>query len=214
MESAVLSESEKTPGSLSGKSLPPPPNSRRWATLIGLLIIAISAWLVAFALYPAASFSLAKGEAHDLGPLASADLKSAGRWVQGSGKISEKALGFERHGERGSFRLTKLRGREDLWLLLRVPEGLEKGVDGKELYIPPSHFVGRLLPMAHAGLTYAPILALIQGEGDSADGTYLLVDGEMPKSHRDTLLAALVLALVGLACFSLTARLALSARQS
>jgi hypothetical protein len=208
VQSDELSNSDEERGVSSENSLPPPPNGRRRLTVVGLLAIAVSAWLVAFALYPAARFSIAERAPSDLGPLSSADLKTARNWVRGEARTAGKALSFERRGERGSFRLTQAQGRTDLWILLRVPNGIDEHSDGAGAYVPPSSFSGRLLPLSQPGLHYAPIAKMIEGAGHSTENSYLLLDGEVPASHRDSLWATLVLALLGTACLSLAVRLA------
>lgn len=183
--------------------MPPPPNSRRWLTISSLLLVGLSSFLVVAALWPAARFSLHHLEPQQVGPLQAAPLNETMRWVEGSGKTRSDALSFKRRGERGSFRLAQAEGRDDLWLLLKIPETISGSVG----YVPPSTFSGRLLPLRDTGLQYAPIASMIEESGHSTENGFLLLDGETPEDHQDSLWAAILLALVGTACLSFAARL-------
>lgn len=189
--------------SSSENSLPPPPNSRRWLAIASLLLVALSSYLVVGGLWSAARFALSDAEPQQVGPLKSAALHKSSQWLEGSGRVRGEALSFERRGERGSFRLARAEGRDDLWLLLKVPETLGRPSD----FIPPSNFSGRLLPLNDAGIQYAPIARMIENGGHPLDSGFLLLDGEVPQDHRDSLWAAILLALVGTACLSFAARL-------
>lgn len=83
---------------------------------------------------------------------------------------------------------------------------------GQRAFVPPSRFSGRLVSLAQAGLHEAPIAKMIKNAGHTAEGAYLLLDGEVPAAHRDSLWAMLLLALLGLACLSFAVRLLLHER--
>jgi hypothetical protein len=154
-------------------------------------------------LWPAARFALSDAKPQQVGPLKSAALQESSQWLEGSGRVRGDALSFERRGERGSFRLAQAEGRDDLWLLLKVPETMSQSGD----FVPPSNFSGRLLPLDDAGIQYAPVTRMIEDGGHPTNKGFLLLDGEIPQDHKDSLWAAILLALVGTACLSFAARL-------
>lgn len=193
------------------ESLPPPPHFRRRVALFSLVIVGLAALLVTGLLYPAARFSLENGPPRDLGRLSEANLTSAGAWVRGTGRPSQEALAFRRTGHPGNFRLTRLEDRPNLWIVLPVPQGAVSPSRGEpltnETYVPPSTFVGRLVPLDEAGAMFAPIVSMI-GESSASEDGFLLVEGDSPRSYRPFLFAALLLAIVGLGCLSFATLLA------
>jgi hypothetical protein len=167
--------------------------------------VGFAALLVGGLLYPAARFALKNGPPQDLGRLNEANLTAASEWVRGTGLPSQEALAFRRTGHPGSFRLTRLEGRANLWIVLPVPRGAISSPQGAPItgdtYVPPSTFVGRLVALEDAGAMFAPLVEMIGESGGVTDG-YLLVEGDSPRSYRPFLVAALMLAIMGLGCLS------------
>lgn len=198
-ESAV--ESVEDSFNKSDRPLPEPPLGRRRVALGSLLTVGISALLVAYLLLPNALYAMRRGEPENLGPLASASLESAaltnaGSWVSATGTPDPTALRFSRFGARGSFRLTQVKERNDVWLLFQVPSS------AKVEFVPPTHVVGRLRRFSDTGLLPSQVRDKIaSGLNQSAD-EFLLVDGESPASQRPSLFAAILLSLLAAACLS------------
>ena len=195
-------EPEENSFSKSGTIPPSAPGYRRHLVLGALIAIGLGAWLLVVLLAPRAQFSLVAGAPADIGPLRSADLTQAGSWVRTSGTPQPDALSFERIGASGSFRLTTIEERSNVWLVLHVPQGFTP-----DSFVPPSTFVGRLTPLRDAGFSARPIVRMIEEGSGAADDGYLLIDGESPRSERPALLAAILLALLGTACLSFAVHL-------
>lgn len=180
--------------------------------MVGLLSLTVAGLLVPSASYFAAGYCSAGycstgKDPTDLDALREADLAAAPEYIAGTGLPSTSALSFRRHGARGEFHLTRLEGRDDLWLLLRAPEWRANEIQALGGYVPPSHFEGRLLRLADATFTDRPLRALIAREGGDPERGYLLLEGDTPRQHRTSLVALVLLALIGIGCLSLTARL-------
>lgn len=159
---------------------------------------------VALALGPGAKFALVAGTPQALGALSEARLAEAKSWVSGEGLPKEEALSFRRRGRPGSFRLTQIEGRDDLWVVLPVPKGVASAKEGsvtQDSYVPPSHFSGRLVPLREASLMMDPIAEMIRSEGGSASD-FVLLEGDTPKNHSHLLAATIALALISVGCLS------------
>jgi len=164
-----------------------------------LIVLGLGALSVSLTLAPSAEFSLSEGPPAALGPLASAELANQPEWVSGAGETETNALSFQRRGKRGSFRLTRLKKRSELWVVLPVAEASE------DIYVPPKRFQGRLLPLEGLGVRNSAVRALIPPE-EGVD-SFVLFHGETPKSQRDSLFAALLLAVIGVSCLGFAVRL-------
>ena len=184
------------------ESIPPAAHPLRRHLFLGALgAVGLGAWLLVVLLLPRAQFAMLQGDPQDLGPLKDADLTQAGAWVRTSGTPQSDTLSFQRMGATGGFRLTRIEERPNVWLVLGVPQG-----STADLFVPPSHFVGRLTRLRDAGISARPVVNMIQAAGAQSEG-YLLFDGESPRSERPALLAALLLALLGTACLSFAVHL-------
>lgn len=185
--------------------LPGPPRARRHLSLGSLLLISLLSLALAYLLLPEARFALNGASPVDLGDLNTADLNQQhSNWVEGTGLTDPHAVAFRRRGTRGSFRLARLKDRADLWVLLHAPE--HSSVNS---YVPPRHFSGRLLKLDEAGPKEAPLVGLVRDEATrrKSEATYLLLEGESPRSQRDSLLAAILFGLLGLGCLAFAGRL-------
>lgn len=199
-------ESEENSFSKSQFPIPPPPGLRRRLSLASLFLVGGLALSLALVLYPAARFALQGDGRNELGSLATADLTVGGSWVQGRGTPKQEALSFRRRGRTGSFRLTQLEERNDLWLVLPVPRGAKSHSEPnaritRETYVPPSLYRGRLVPLGEAGLMLDPIAKLVRAQG-AGPQSFILLEGDSPSGYRHLLIAALLLAFIGCGCLS------------
>ena len=185
--------------------VPEPPRARRRVSLGSLFLIALLSFGLAYLLLPEARFALSPPEPVDLGNLATADLEDHhSDWIEGEALTDSQAVAFQRRGTKGSFRLAQLKSRPELWVLLHAP-----ALKSAESYVPPRHFSGRLLRVEDAGLKEAPVIGLIKDEARKrhAEAIFVLLEGESPRSLRDSLLAAILFALLGLICLGCVVRL-------
>ncbi len=176
-------------------ALPNPPRRERTLTLLVLLATALASLVMALTLTGDVSYALSSKVAVDLGELGDArpDATLENRFVRGHGTLGAGgAIRFERPLTSGSFRLSPVAGRRDLWVEVRVPEGEENG-----RYLPPSSFAGRLVRFDAAGPRHRGLARAIEdATGQSVPpGAQLLADGEAPAGSWATLaLAAMFLA--------------------
>lgn len=186
-------------------SLPEPPRGRRQVSLGSLLVVSFLSFGLAYLLLPEARFALSGSKPADVGDLATAVLDDRhSDWIEGEALTDSQAVAFQRRGTQGSFRLAPLKNRPDFWVLLHAPT-----LKSSESYVPPRHFSGRLLQVDGAGLKEAPLISLIKDEARKrqAQATFVLLEGESPRSQRDSLLAAILFALLGMSCFGFALRL-------
>ncbi len=87
---------------------------------------------------------------------------------------------YSRPLENDSYRLAHVAGNERIWVEVRVPDGLE----GPH-FVPPSSFVGRLVPLEHSGLSHNDLdRAVTASGGTMPKDAWLLMDGHAPKGSR------------------------------
>jgi hypothetical protein len=183
-------------------SLPDPPRSGRTLTVAVLVLAAVSALAMTFALRRDVAYALApllghEGVAADVGDLrlASPELLNANenRFVRGDAMLGAAGgIRYERPLVADSFRTLPVAGRGDLWVDLRVPAGQENG-----RWEPPRTFAGRLVRFGDAGPRHRGIAGAIAGVTHERvpASAWLMVDGEEPASSRWVLaLAAALLA--------------------
>jgi hypothetical protein len=133
---------------------------------------------MSFALRHEARYALGASAPTALGDLGQFDPARArsNTWVQGEASLaSEAAVRYERPLESDSYRLARINGNDRLWVQVRVPSGLE----GPH-FVPPNSFVGRLIPIAEAGLRYRGLRESANIPSDA----WLLIDGEAPRTTR------------------------------
>lgn len=166
--------------------LPPPRRPFRRLTLATLAITTIAAGAMVVGLSGDLGYAFARGEAFDVGSLASLQPRPGQRntWVRGEGEL--EAIGgirFERPLEADSFRLAPIRGNPKLWVQIRVPRGYEN-----EHFVAPTVFSGRLVPLSSLGLRYQTLAVAPEAAGWKAGhltgDAWLLIDSETPKNTR------------------------------
>ncbi len=173
-----------------------PPHALRNATVGVMFVTALASALMAVSLAPEALYALEGDDAVDLGELATAKLDASwsGRYVRATASLDgAQPISFRRVGEPGERRIAAVP------LSAVGPRLVDYAVPPRERgarFMPPTQLSGRLervpeLGLRHRGLARA-VGALTGGRfGES----WLLVDGDDPKSSRWTLaLEALLLA--------------------
>lgn len=165
-------------------ALPAPPRRERTVSLVLMAITAVVAALMAWALRGEVAYALASSEPADLGSFTGVspgpDLANA--FVRGTALLGTTgAIRYERPLESDSFRLAPVAANPHVWVEMRVPEGNEG-----PRFVPPTTFVGRLVPLASAGLRHRGIAASIRALTgvEVPKDAWLLVDGAAPASSR------------------------------
>jgi hypothetical protein len=162
-------------------ALPDPPRRERTWTLLLLALTATVCVAMAFALRQDASYAFAASVPTDMGDLRELAPPTAGepsRFVSAHGMLGAAgAIRFERPFVEDSFRLSPVAGRNDVWVLVRVPAGEENA-----RYVPPAQFRGRLVSLDAAGLRNRGLRgALERATGEPvAAKAWLVIDGEAP----------------------------------
>jgi hypothetical protein len=183
------------------EALPEPRRPGRRLTLATLVVTAGAALLMAFSLFGEVRYSLQGGAPQELGNLVAFDGASAQKnsWVHGEALLSTAgAIRYGRPMEADTYRLAPVAGNDRLWVQVRVPAGLEG-----PRFVPPTSFVGRLVPMSEAGLRYAGLPEAVANASSSRvpEQAFLLVDGEAPSTMRWSI--GLMALFVGFAAFNL-----------
>jgi hypothetical protein len=183
------------------EALPEPRRPGRRLTLASLALTAIAALAMAFNLRGEVSYTLAGGSPRELGNLVNFDPAATAEntWVHGEALLATTgAIRYGRPLEKDTYRLAPVAGNDRLWVQVRVPAGLED-----PRFVPPTSFVGRLVPVSEAGLRYAGLPAAVERANKSRipEQAYLLVDGEAPSTMRWAL--GLLALFIGFAAFNL-----------
>jgi hypothetical protein len=187
-------------------SLPDPPRSGRTLTMAVLVLAAVSALAMTFALRRDVAYALAplvghggQGVAADVGDLrlATPDVLTANenRFVRGDAMLGAAGgIRYERPLVADSFRTLPVAGRADLWVDVRVPAGQENG-----RWEPPRTFAGRLVRFGEAGPRHRGIAEAIAGLTHERvpASAWLVVDGEEPASSGWVLALAAALLVFG-----------------
>jgi hypothetical protein len=183
-------------------ALPDPPRGERRATLALLAVTAVASMAMALGLARDAAYAFAPGSVAELGDLRTAPAGSlaANTHVRAHGMLGAAgSIRFERALESDSFRLAPVAGRPDVWVELRVPEGIDPG-----RYVPPTSFAGRLVRFDAAGTRHRGLAGSVKELGQAVPGgAWLLVDGEAPESARWAV--ALVVMFAGFAAWNAVA---------
>lgn len=181
------------------EALPKPRRPWRRVTLVVMMVTAVASMLLALQLRSQVLYALAGDTPRDLGELGEATLDASweNAWVRGAAELESTAIVYRRPLERDRFRLAPVVGRDQIWVQVRVP------VEETDAYIPPSSFVGRLVPFSKTGLVYSGLPdAVRHALGKPLEGdAWLVVDGEAPRNSRWAM--ALVVMLFGFALFNL-----------
>ncbi len=165
-------------------SLPEPPRTERRATLLLLATTALASVAMVTMLSRDAAYAFASSRVTDLGDLrvAPAGALAPNEYARGAGMLGGAgSIRFERSFESDSFRVAPVAGRPDVWVELRVPNGVDS-----ERYVPPTSFAGRLVRFDAAGPKHrglASAVGQLTGQAVPSDA-WLLVDGEAPEAAR------------------------------
>lgn len=185
-------------------ALPAPRRPWRRLTLVTMSATLLSSLALLYALRGEIAFSFVSRAPEPVGELSrlSPDKLTANHWVQGEGELEVgEAIAYRRPLESDSYRLARVSGAPRLWVQVRVPRD-DQDPEHKR-FVPPTSFVGRLIPASARGLRFSDLgsaIAEAKGRELPADA-WLLIDGEAPATTRWTL--GLSLLLLGFAAFNL-----------
>jgi len=165
-------------------ALAPPPRTEKIFTLALMTLVALAALLLIVLLRGEVAYALTKPVPFDMGILGSTapDRSLADHYVRGRGTLAAaRGISYERPMEGDSFRLVPLADQSNLWVEVRLPQGMEAGT-----FILPSSFVGRLVPFAKAGLRHRGLQDAMEtaSGGRTGNEAWLLVDGASPRASR------------------------------
>jgi hypothetical protein len=171
-------------------------------------VTALTALWLALGLRGDLLYSFGGGPPRDIGELdkvkTAPPLKNL--WVRAEGALSTSdVVRYFRPLDRDAHRLARVEGNPKLWVEVRVPAD----ADG-EHFVPPGSFVGRLVPLADAGIRYDALASAVReaGKPPLAPDTWLLLDGEAPSTTR-WVIGVMVL-LLGFAAFNIVGLVRLS----
>lgn len=186
------------------EALPPPRRPWRKLTLVVMSATLLGSLGLAASLRGEAWFSLSSHSPRALGELAGFAPREpdANTWVQGEGELEAKgAIAYRRPLESDSYRLSRVRGTDKLWVQVRVPQDDDDPTHKR--FVPPASFVGRLVPAARGGVRLSQLPSAIAeaGRPPLPPDAWLLIDGEAPTTTRWTL--GVVALLLGFAAFNL-----------
>lgn len=185
------------------EALPEPRRPGRRLTLVTMSVTLVLSLVMAFALRGQAAYALASGSPDDVGYLTDVQLSPAlaNHYVRGEALLaSDSAVRYSRPLENDSYRLAHVAGNERIWVEVRVPDGLE----GPH-FVPPSSFVGRLVPIEQSGLSHNDLdRAVTASGGTMPKDAWLLMDGHAPQGSRWAIgLILLFIAFAGFNAFGL-----------
>lgn len=163
-------------------ALPKPPQRARTLSLVLMGVTSLVALAMVWALWGEVRYAWTPGEPRPVGELAMLPLDEglADAFVHGTARLDERAQArYERFLEVDDFLVAQVVGNERLWVELRQPK------EGHAARLPTS-FVGRLVPMASAGLTYRGLAERIEEQTKIRvpKDAWLLVEGATPASSR------------------------------
>jgi hypothetical protein len=186
------------------EALPPPRRPWRKLTLTVLSATLLGSLALAFSLRGELLFSLSAQPPRAVGELSGfrPQKQDENTWVQGEGELEiQGAIAYRRPLESDSYRLSPVAGTKKLWVQVRVPHD-DDDPDHKR-FVPPTSFVGRLVPASHGGVRLSQLGSAIAEAGRPAlpADAWLLIDGEAPATTRWTL--GVLLLLLGFAAFNL-----------
>ena len=166
------------------EALPEPRRPWRRLTFATMAVTAAASAGLAIALLGLVAFSLESGPPRNLGSLTSVQLdgRYENRWVRGSATLSAPAIEYRRPLEPDRFRLAPVEGSGGrIWVESRIPSELDSA-----RFVPPTSFVGRLIPFSRPGLLHVALDDAVEraGAGPVPEGAWLLADGEAPQGSR------------------------------
>ncbi len=163
--------------------LPGPPKKERTMAAALMIVTAVAAICMCWALRGEVAYATSKPIPTSIGDLATLDLSTVQPgYVDAKGMLgSAGSVRYARPFEGDSFRLQPIAGNNQIWVEIRVPEGMEG-----PRFIPPHSFVGRLIPFSRVGLRHAGVAASVERETPKSvpPGAWLLVDGASPRASR------------------------------
>jgi len=186
------------------EALPPPRRPFRRLTLVVMGTTLLGSVALAAGLSGELAFSLWAKPPHPVGELSrfTPRAQDANTWVQAAGELeAQGAIAYRRPLENDSYRLSRVSGADKLWVQVRVPH--DDDDPEHKRFVPPTSFVGRLVPASRGGVRLSQLGTAVAeaGRPPLPGDAWLLIDGEAPASTRWTLgLAALLL---GFAAFNL-----------
>jgi hypothetical protein len=186
------------------EALPPPRRPWRKLTLVVMTVTLLGSLSLLASLRGELVFSLRGEGPKGVGELSRFQPRTAdaNSWVQGEGELEiQGAIAYRRPLESDSYRLSRVGGTNKLWVQVRVPRDDDDPEHRR--FVPPTSFVGRLVPADQGGVRLSQLGSAIAeaGRPPLPSGAWLLIDGEAPATTRWTLgLAALLL---GFATFNL-----------
>jgi hypothetical protein len=189
------------------EALPPPRRPWRRLTLSVMSITLLASLGLVLALRGELSFSLWTKSPVGVGELSrfAPQTRDANAWVQGEGELEiQGAVAYRRPLESDSYRLARVNGAHDLWVQVRVPS--DDDDPNHKRFVPPTTFVGRLVPATQAGIRLSWLDDAIAhaGRPPLPNGAWILIDGEAPSTTRWTLgLAAMLVGFAGFNLFGL-----------
>ena len=186
------------------EALPAPRRPWRRLTLFVMAATLLGSLALLFSLRGELSFSLSSKAPHGVGELSKFVPRRGyeNSWVQGDGELEvQGAIAYRRPLEGDSYRLSRVSGTRSLWVQVRVPRD-DDDPDHKR-FVPPTSFVGRLVPVDQGGVRLSQLGGAIDeaGRPPLPSDAWLLIDGEAPATTRWTL--GLALLLLGFAGFNL-----------
>jgi hypothetical protein len=190
------------------EALPPPRRPWRRLTLVVMSVTLVASLGLGAALRGELSFSLSGKPPRAVGELSrfTPSPGDANTWVQGEAALDvQGAIAYRRPLESDSYRLSRVSGTDKLWVQVRVPRD-DDDPDHKR-FVPPTSFVGRLVPASRGGVRLSQLGSAIAeaGRPPLPSDAWLLIDGEAPATTRWTLgLAALLLGFAGFNLVGLT----------
>ena len=175
-------------------ALPAPRRRERLATALVMVAALVASLGLGASLVGEIRYALSPTTPVELGELAQATLASnlTNRYVRGAGLLATHgAIRYERPMEGDSFRLANVAGNPKVWVEIRVPEGME----GPK-FVPPTSFVGRLVPFSTAGLRHAGLDKNVSAASSAKvePDAWLLIDGASPRASRWSLALSALLA--------------------
>jgi hypothetical protein len=186
------------------EALPAPRRPWRKLTLVVMTTTLLGSLALLLSLRGELGFSLSSGAPRAVGELSAFVPQShdENAWVQGEGELEvQGAIAYSRPLEGDSYRLSRVRGTSKLWVQVRVPH--DDDDPNHKRFVPPTSFVGRLVPASRGGVRLSQLSGAIAEAGRPplpADA-WLLIDGEAPATTRWTLGVAGLL--LGFAAFNL-----------
>lgn len=184
------------------EALPVPRRPGRNLTLVAMALTAALALAMAFTLRGEAAYALHGGAPVEVGELAHLDARPglANTWAHGTALLaSTGAIRYGRPLDGDTFRLAPVAGNNRIWVEIRVPEGMEG-----PRFVPPTSFVGRLVPFASAGLGHGDLPDAVAEATRAArvpPDAWILIDDQSPSSTRWAV--GLVALFLGFAGFNL-----------